>query len=98
MLDLLTRSPLCNRTRSCCQLSVRQPHNQAQSGQVSSTAQTFVSTSPNGSANSRTTSSVTVVGRPALFFGHETQSIVLSSIFLRKVGRSFASLTRSVQK
>ena len=60
--------------------------------QVSSTAQTFVSTSPNGSANSRTTSSVTVVGRPALFFGHETQSMASSRIFLRSAGRSFASL------
>ncbi len=59
--------------------------------QVSSTAQTFVSTRPSGSAHSRTTSSVTVVGTPALFFGHETQSMASSRIFLRNTGRSFAS-------
>jgi hypothetical protein len=41
--------------------------------QVSSTAQTLGSTIPSGSAHARTTSSVTVVGTPALFFGHEIQ-------------------------
>src|SRR5262245_25792011 len=40
---------------------------------VSSTAQTLLSTRPRGRANSRTTSSVTVVLTPALFFGHEIQ-------------------------
>ena len=91
-------SRLCNRTVSAVNFRFASRTTRRRPDQVSSTAQTLVSTSPSGSAHSRTTSSVTVVGTPALFFGHEIQSIASSRIFLRKAGRSFASRARSVQK
>src|SRR5882724_2097690 len=52
--------------------------------QVSSTAHTFTSTNPSGSATERITSSVTSPGTPADFFGHETQSVPLSGKFFRR--------------
>src|SRR2546430_13466236 len=51
--------------------------------QVSSTAHTFTSTNPSGRATARMTSSVTSVGTPADFFGHETQSTPASASLLR---------------
>src|SRR5437667_8662095 len=48
--------------------------------QTSSTAQTFISTSPSGKAIWRTTSSVTSVATPELFFGQDTHIIPAGSI------------------
>ena len=51
--------------------------------QVSSTAQTLMSTNPSGKATSRMTSSVMSVLTPELFFGQETQSAPFGSIVFR---------------
>ena len=48
--------------------------------QTSSTAQTFISTSPSGKAIWRTTSSVTSVATPEPFFGQDTHIIPAGSI------------------
>src|SRR5207244_9041961 len=67
--------------------------------QVSSTAQTFLSTNPSGKAISRTTSSVMSVGTLADFFGHETQIVPLSAIFSRKIDNLLSnSLRRLVNR
>ena len=51
--------------------------------QTSSTAQTLMSTSPSGSAASRTVYSLMSVATPELFFGHETQITPSAAIFLK---------------
>src|SRR5260370_40448006 len=67
--------------------------------QVSSTAQTFMSTNPSGNAISRITSSVTSVEIPEDFFGHETQTVPLSDILSRKIDLFFCnSLRRPVKR
>src|SRR5437764_1059718 len=66
--------------------------------QVSSTAQTFVSTRPSGSATARMTSSVTLVGTPDDFLGHETQTTASSAIFWRSDCKCFSNAPRSVTK
>src|ERR1700736_3696054 len=67
--------------------------------QVSSTAQTFMSTNPSGNATSRITSSVTSVEIPEDFFGHETQTVPLSDILSRKIHIFFCnSLRRPVKR
>src|ERR1051326_4548973 len=53
--------------------------------QMSSTAQTLISTSPCGRAMPRITSSVMSVATPELFFGHEIQITPLGSIAFRNV-------------
>src|SRR5438105_13840082 len=58
-------------------------------GQTSSTAQTFISTSPSGKAIWSTTSSVTSVATPELFFGQDTHIIRAGSIAHRN-GSSLA--------
>src|SRR6266513_2446295 len=66
--------------------------------QVSSIAHTFTSTKPSGSATARITSSVTSVGTPADFFGHETQSVPVSATFSRNIGNFFSNSLRRVVK
>src|SRR2546430_9218202 len=66
--------------------------------QVSSTAQTFISTKPSGSATARMTSSVMSVGTLADFFGQETQSTASSAIFRRSNRRCFSNSRRSLTK
>src|ERR1700724_1053684 len=67
--------------------------------QVSSTAQTFMSTNPSGKAIARITSSVTSVEIPEDFFGHETQTVPLSDILSRKICIFFCnSLRRPVKR
>ncbi|HEY7170031.1 MAG TPA: hypothetical protein VH417_04235 [Vicinamibacterales bacterium] len=57
--------------------------------QVSSTAHTFTSTKPSGSAISRIRSSVTVVTTPEAFFGHDTQTAASGRIVdTRRASRS----------
>ena len=51
--------------------------------QVSSTAHTFMSTSPVGSTTSLMMSSVMSVATPELFFGQDTQTTPLGAIVLR---------------
>src|SRR5687768_13732633 len=58
--------------------------------QISSTAQTFTSTSPIGSATSRITSSVRSVRTPLAFFGQDTQTAPSCSI---SVSARFSSAT-----
>jgi len=58
--------------------------------QTSSTAHTFTSTSPSGSAISRMVSSVMSVGVFEAFFGHEIQ-IAPSGFSLASVERTFAA-------
>src|SRR5438045_5427593 len=57
--------------------------------QVSSTAQTFTSTSPNSSPKVRTTPSVRSVSTPDVFFGQATQSIPFGSSLSRSGGNPF---------
>jgi hypothetical protein len=66
--------------------------------QVSSTAQTFTSTSPSGKAISRITSSVTSVGFLDAFFGQETQTAASARMSLRSCGNRTASSARRVTK
>src|SRR6266700_5412000 len=66
--------------------------------QVSSTAHTFTSTNPSGSATARITSSVTSVGTPADFFGQETQTVHVSGTFIRNRLNCFSSSPRRVVK
>ena len=49
--------------------------------QMSSTAQTLMSTNPSGKATSRTVSSLTSEDIPDAFFGHETQMTPFCLIF-----------------
>ena len=58
---------------------------------VSSTAQIFTSTNPNGRAAVRTRSSVTVAGTPDAFLGQETQIMPFGAI----AAISFGSLASS---
>src|SRR5947207_9238923 len=66
--------------------------------QVSSTAQTFMSTNPRGNAISRITSSVRSVEMPEDFFGHETQIVPVLAIFARKIGNRFSNSDRCMLK
>src|ERR1700730_5857276 len=66
--------------------------------QVSSTAQTFMSTNPSGRATARITSSVMLVGTPDAFFGQETQTAASSAIFWRRDCKCFANAPRSLAK
>src|ERR1051326_3146741 len=66
--------------------------------QISSTAQTLMSTKPKGSATARITSSVTSVGTPDDFFGHETQRVASSAIFRRSADKCFSRARRSFTK
>src|SRR6266480_5699231 len=66
--------------------------------QISSTAQTFMSTNPSGNAISRITSSVTSVEMPEDFFGHETQIVPVLAIFARKIGNRFSNSDRCMLK
>src|ERR1700730_4976302 len=66
--------------------------------QVSSTAHTFTSTNPSGSATGRMTSSVRSVVTPADFFGHDTQSVPVSAILPRRRFSSFSNPLRRVVK
>jgi hypothetical protein len=66
--------------------------------QMSSTAQTLVSTNPIGSATDRITSSVMSVGTPDDFFGHETQIAASSAIFPRSDWSCFSKTRRSLAK
>jgi hypothetical protein len=59
--------------------------------QVSSTAHTFTSTNPSGSATARTLSSVTSVSTPDDLFGQETQTVPVSAIFSRKSDNLFSN-------
>src|SRR5437879_3155414 len=58
--------------------------------QMSSTAQTLISTRPSGNAVARRTFSVRSVATPDAFFGHDTQIIPSGSIAARQL-RSFAA-------
>jgi hypothetical protein len=51
--------------------------------QVSSIAQTLISTRPSGSAVFRTTTSVKSVATPEAFFGHDTQIVPSGTIAAR---------------
>src|SRR6266480_7733759 len=66
--------------------------------QVSSTAHTFTSTNPSGSATARITSSVVSVATPADFFGHETQTVPVAAMFLRKIDNRFSKSRRRLVK
>src|SRR5450759_1665811 len=69
---------------------------------VSSTAQTFTSTSPDSSPNVRTTPSVRSVATPDVFLGHATQSIPLGSSLSRSranpLPSSDCAVTNSIAK
>src|SRR6266404_5162039 len=65
--------------------------------QVSSTAQTLISTKPSGSATARITSSVMSVGTPDDFFGQETQTAASSAIFCRRDCSCVCSPRRSLE-
>ena len=64
--------------------------------QVSSTAQTLMSTNPSGRATARITSSVTSVATPDDFFGHETQIAASSAILCRSDCKCVCKSRRAV--
>ncbi len=65
---------------------------------TSSTAQTFTSTTPSGSATPRTVSSVTSVGTFAARVGQDTQIAAAGVMQLTRAGSWVASAARVVTK
>ena len=66
--------------------------------QVSSTAQTLMSTNPSGNASERSMSSVMSVGTLDAFFGHDTQTTALLLIAVRRRSNSdFRDFCRSTK-